>query len=308
MHSCVLTELPVELIEEILSWINPSNSIRLARLCSKFAAIVSSSHFANLNLARLGLLKPTATTVTTTKTTTPWISNLNSAWFHWPQNYQEVYCQHILVAPINLHNSTNTNSSIDGIKWTSKSQRGRIPSCLNIITYLKRLDLCFNELAGPIPDTLTELVHLEILYLDHNKLTGTIPANLFSRCPRLRCVRLCDNELEGEIPSNLGDAMCLEYFNVSRNRLTGRIPESVGQLVYLEEFGASSNGLVGEVPLQLLGLEDLKCLYLKNNEGLDYDRIQYVIDKEVHLISLHQTDVKAIADCLPGRVDLHVSR
>lgn len=61
---------------------------------------------------------------------------------------------------------------------------GNIP--LGITTYLRNLDLSFNNLNGTIPQDLLSPLNLQFVDLTSNNLEGPIPANISVNVIRLR--------------------------------------------------------------------------------------------------------------------------
>ena len=106
-----------------------------------------------------------------------------------------------------------------------------------------KLELSYNNLAGPLPSELQQLSALKELSLNNNQLTGPVPAEL-------------------------GQLGALEFLALNENQLSGPIPAELGQLGALEALYLHENQLSGPIPAELRQLGALEDLYLDNNEHL----------------------------------------
>ena len=85
-----------------------------------------------------------------------------------------------------------------------------------------RLELPWNNLAGPLPSDMQQLSALEQLGLRDNALTGPIPAEL-GQLGALTELWLDGNELSGPIPAELGQLAALQCLTLVENQqLTGQ--------------------------------------------------------------------------------------
>ena len=142
----------------------------------------------------------------------------------------------------------------------SRQLNGTIPSALNSLTALIRLELRNNELSGQIP-ALSGLTSLQYLSLQRNELSGQIPA--LSGLTNLQRLDLQRNELSGQIPA-LSGLTSLQYLSLRGNELSGQIPALNG-LTSLATIDLQVNQLSGEIPA-LNGLSSLEFLGLSNNK------------------------------------------
>lgn len=84
---------------------------------------------------------------------------------------------------------------------SNKKLSGSIPNELGSLVYLQiLLDLRSNSLSHAIPSNLEKLKNLQKLNLSHSELNGSIPAG-FSHVSSLEKVDFSYNQLTGEIPS-----------------------------------------------------------------------------------------------------------
>lgn len=175
--------------------------------------------------------------------------------------------------------NTNTTDMIpDGIVtdlvWSEYRLLGTIPTTIQYLSSLTKLDLGSNELSGMIPNELyTNLTNLQHLYLHDNQLTGTLSNTGLSQLPNLIHLFLNDNRLTGTLPQNLGSpgtnaasARPLEWLNLYNNSFTGSIPLNWNlRKVFLLDLGR--NQLTGSIPADWVDdMFALKILYLNHNQ------------------------------------------
>ena len=151
------------------------------------------------------------------------------------------------------------------LNLNGKLRAGKIPSELNNLTSLRRLNLAHNRLTGPIPPEIGEISTLQDLWLGNNQLTGTIPSSL-GGLANLQRLSLRQNHLSGPIPPSLGGLENLQHLSLWENRLTGPIPSELGGLANLLGLFLSDNHLTGPIPNELGRLWRLQTLELGGNE------------------------------------------
>ena len=142
---------------------------------------------------------------------------------------------------------------------------GSIPSELNNLSGLTRLDLAYNDLTGPIPPELGDLTNLRSLYLRANNLSGAIPPQLGSLA-NLVWLRLGSNDLSGPIPPELGGLTNLSWLVLDGNDLTGPIPPELGDLTNLGFLSLWETGVSGPIPPALGNMTNLQRLRLDWND------------------------------------------
>ncbi|CAJ1938004.1 unnamed protein product [Cylindrotheca closterium] len=147
------------------------------------------------------------------------------------------------------------------IDFYDNNIRGSIPSSLAELTHLTRIDLYENNLTGKIPEELASLTKLEQISLFDNALTGTLPEGI-SKWTNLRRFHISDNAISGSIP-NIGGWSHLTYLELSNNRISGSLPNSIGNMHDLEILVLSNNRLTGTLPSSLP--RSLGHLYLRSN-------------------------------------------
>ncbi len=160
---------------------------------------------------------------------------------------------------------------------------------LDGLTSVQRLNLSFNNLAGPIPELSSSVTNLN---LNDNQLSGAIPD--LSGLTNLSVLNLYDNQLTS-LDSGLGDPsqshgdgcppqpagrvdpddvwrQCrhtgglanLTTLRLYDNGLTANIPDEVNNLTTLTTLDLANNQLNGPVP-DLSALVDLTGLFLNDN-------------------------------------------
>ncbi|ORY38549.1 hypothetical protein BCR33DRAFT_720595 [Rhizoclosmatium globosum] len=124
--------VPTEILEQAFSWIEPQlatapltffgrkhrSVLYYRRLCKLFDSILTSTHFAQLNLGRF--LPRSILRTDSTK------------WFRWPSSYRQVYCsKHLKITVV-----------------------GQIPAQIMLFQNLVQLRLTNGSLVGIIPPEL----------------------------------------------------------------------------------------------------------------------------------------------------------
>jgi hypothetical protein len=160
---------------------------------------------------------------------------------------------------------------------------GTLPSEIQQLSALQRLDLADNALKGSLPPELGQLGALLELYLDSNReLTGPIPAEL-GQLGALTALFLHCNRLTGRIPVELGQLRALTHLYLDTNELAGPIPAELGQLEALQELKLHNNQLTAPIPTAELGqLAALADLDVSNNQFSDREEQQLESHMQEH--------------------------
>ena len=156
-----------------------------------------------------------------------------------------------------------TRSTVGG-QFTIVS--GTLPSEIQNLTALERLEADDHMLSGNIPSWLGSMSALNDVNLSGNNFSGPIPSEL-GNLSSLQFLNLADNELSGSIPSQLGSLSNLVRLYLDRNQLTGSIPSQLGSLssTAFRQLNLSDNRLSGSIPSQLTSLTAMRNLLLNNN-------------------------------------------
>lgn len=149
---------------------------------------------------------------------------------------------------------TDEDGNVVRLELTRNNLNGEIPSEVKFLSYLRGLNLSFNDsVTGNIPLEIGELENLSELSLHHNSLTGPIPSGI-ADLTYLDTLDIHHNQLTGPLPEWLGDLSNLSYLSVWGNDLTGPLPASLGNLTDLYRLWVNINNLSGPLPLTFTGL------------------------------------------------------
>lgn len=151
------------------------------------------------------------------------------------------------------------------ISFLHSNISGTLPTELENLSSLQRLELGGNNFTGTIPVELGNIASLTNLSLFSNQLTGTIPIEL-RHLSNLRQLSLSSNELTGNIPPQLGELTKLTDLSLGQNQLDGTIPTELGNLNLLMLLGLYSNQLTGTIPSSLANLTAINFLWLNDNQ------------------------------------------
>ncbi|KAI9349751.1 hypothetical protein BDR26DRAFT_852716 [Obelidium mucronatum] len=282
-----LASIPSFIIESIFKWIQPTHVQRYRHLCRLISLILSTPHFALLNITQFNHLYE----YTESK-------GLDVIWFRAPNCYQTAYAllneySFQRIESINFEyppppktNDNQTRSIIDGripielgthfpaltyLNLANNRFHSSIPSTLgHFYNTLTRIDLSRNRLDGCIPSQLGSLKHLLSLNLSHNWLVGRIPASLAHQLASLQDLDLSFNRLIGPIPSEFEKLRSLVTLRVNDNLLWGEIPYGLSLCTNLETLWVHNNRITGTVPVEFMGLTRLVEFVVKGNRMSGY--------------------------------------
>ncbi|KAI9326177.1 hypothetical protein BDR26DRAFT_877910 [Obelidium mucronatum] len=263
-----LSDLPVETVSEIFSWIHPLESVKLRRLSRSFNACLLDPQYILLNLRRC---KSVSFKRIGYKREAP---DVELFLFLEGSPHQAAYVtlcekqlnQIWLSLPFRSCLPAQIGRLTRLIKLNVfKGLRGKIPREIGHLVNLTVLNLQNNALNGSIPIDIMKLIHLEYLNLSCNQLSGKIPVELAHTLSKLTSLYLHKNRLTGPLPSTLGNLLLLKELQLNDNLLTGRIPPFLGMLSQLEYLHLNNNLLTGPVPEEIGSLDQLKMLHLLGN-------------------------------------------
>ncbi|CAI9108836.1 OLC1v1008532C1 [Oldenlandia corymbosa var. corymbosa] len=98
-----------------------------------------------------------------------------------------------------------------------------LPTEIEMLKNVYKLDISRNALSGEIPQTISECSDLEYIYMQENHFQGGIPPSL-SSLKAIQVLDLAENNLTGEIPEDLYKLPFVQFMNLSFNDLEGRVP------------------------------------------------------------------------------------
>jgi Leucine-rich repeat (LRR) protein len=138
---------------------------------------------------------------------------------------------------------------------------GRIPSCLDNITFWKKTSPSSTNNYSSIPTPLAFQFEIEATWRVKNMVYSFkgIPLWLMTG------IDMSSNQLTGSIPFEMGDLSQLQFLNLSNNFLTGPIPNSFRNLKNVESLDLSHNKLSEKIPYELVGLTSLSTFSVAYN-------------------------------------------
>ncbi|KAF8694052.1 hypothetical protein HU200_038504 [Digitaria exilis] len=151
------------------------------------------------------------------------------------------------------------------LNLSSEGLAGTITACIGNLTFLRTLDLSWNNLHVEIPSAIGHLSRLRYLNLSNNSFHGEINGNL-NNCTSLEMINFDSNMLTGEIPALLGGLSRLNAIYLQRNNFNGIIPPSLANLSALQEVYFAFNKLEGPIPKGLGRLNSLAYVQLAANQ------------------------------------------
>ncbi|CAA0829161.1 Probable LRR receptor-like serine/threonine-protein kinase [Striga hermonthica] len=169
-------------------------------------------------------------------------------------------CQWIGVSCGIKHNNRVTGLNISGF-----GLRGTLSPHLGNLTFLRYLDISYNNFTGPIPRELSRLRRLRSMDMGFNSFAGQIPT-WFGELTQLEIMRLNNNTFTGSIPQELSLLQRLRLIDMEANSLTGQIPVWFGALPQLELLNLRNNKLRGKIPEEIGNCSSLQILYLSHNQ------------------------------------------
>ncbi|KAL5745263.1 hypothetical protein ACOSP7_026409 [Xanthoceras sorbifolium] len=150
-----------------------------------------------------------------------------------------------------------------------QSLQGTLPSNLQKLTQLERLELQWNNISGALP-SLNGLSSLQVLMLSNNQL-NSIPSDIFTGLTSLQSVEIDNNPFSGwEIPESLKNASSLQNFSANSANITGQIPGFLGpdEFPGLTVLHLAFNQLVGGLPASFSGSQ-IQSLWINGQKGND---------------------------------------
>ncbi|KAJ3136345.1 hypothetical protein HK100_001850 [Physocladia obscura] len=246
----LFSNIPVDVVAEILAWVPPRSLIAL-RLVSKAFALCILENFGRF-------IPQTQRHYKKSKDPTEWEEIV----FMLPEPFQSAACKFVF-------------ENVSQLLWRVPSryfdenavpcQFPAIPASLGLIQSLTVLQLNHCGMTGTIPLTLYDLLQLRVLDLESNKLTGTLNARV-GKMTNLEWLLISDNKISGYIPKEIGYCVSLQTFKARSNYLSGTIPAEIGQCVNLVRFSISGNKIGGRFPPQIFSCSKLEYFSATDNE------------------------------------------
>ncbi|KAL0388066.1 UNVERIFIED_CONTAM: putative LRR receptor-like serine/threonine-protein kinase [Sesamum radiatum] len=189
---------------------------------------------------------------------------------------------------------------------------GKIPSSIENLLGLTRLELFDNNLEGPIPFDIGKLSSLQELNLGGNRFWNMLPSSL-GNMTLLNYLYLQENNFSGNLPQSLSNCTNLLDLDLSRNNFSGLIPpEIVGLSSISISLNLSFNAFTGAIPIQIGSLSSLESLDLSNNRlsALIPSSLSNCLSLQRLILdgNLLQGEIPPGLSALRGLVDLDLSR
>ncbi|KAJ0042427.1 hypothetical protein Pint_18261 [Pistacia integerrima] len=150
--------------------------------------------------------------------------------------------------------------------------QGTLPSNLQKLTELERLELQWNNISGPLP-ILNGLSSLQVLMLSNNQF-DSVPSGFFTGLSSVQAIDMDNNPFSSwEIPRSIRNASALQNFSANSANISGQIPGFLGpdEFPSLTILHLAFNQLSGGLPTSLAGSQ-LQSLWLNGqnlNGGID---------------------------------------
>lgn len=144
--------------------------------------------------------------------------------------------------------------------------QGTLPSNLQNLTELERLELQWNKISGPLP-SLSGLSSLRVLMLSNNQFSS-IPGDFFTGMTSLQSAEIDNNPFSAwQIPEALRNASGLQNFSANSANITGKVPNFFGADAFpsLSILHLAFNNLEGVLPASFSGSQ-IQSLWV-NGQG-----------------------------------------
>nr|TKS10270.1 putative receptor protein kinase TMK1 [Populus alba] len=150
--------------------------------------------------------------------------------------------------------------------------QGTLPSNLQNLAQLERLELQYNNISGPLP-SLNGLSSLQVILLSDNKFIS-VPSDFFTGLSSLQSVEIDNNPFSNwVIPESIKNASALQNFSANSANISGSIPGFFGPDSFpgLTILRLAFNDLEGELPASFSGSQ-VQSLWLNGQKlsgGID---------------------------------------
>ncbi|KAK8942838.1 putative LRR receptor-like serine/threonine-protein kinase [Platanthera zijinensis] len=262
-----------------------------------FGAIAALSFWFLLQTAKADITDPveaTALTAIRNKLLDP-MSNLKTWRDGDPclSNWKGVICFNTTLADGHLH--------VQELQLLRMNLSGSLAPEIGQLSYLRILDVMWNQINGSIPKEIGNITSLTLLLLNGNQLSGSLPEEL-GYLPNLDRIQIDQNQISGSLPASFALLNKTRHFHMNNNSLSGQIPPELSRLPSLVHLLLDNNKLTGYIPLELSKTPRLLILQLDNN-NFSGTSIPASFSNMTHLLKL------SLRNCsLQGEVpDLSVS-
>ncbi|KAK3163796.1 hypothetical protein QOZ80_1AG0008430 [Eleusine coracana subsp. coracana] len=144
-----------------------------------------------------------------------------------------------------LANFTLYLSYTEYLSLSKNNLSGYLPNSI-CDSYIRVLDISYNNFKGQPPPCLIDNGYMIILNLRENQFEGELPSNISSGCS-LQTIDLHANKIEGQLPRALYNCTALELLDLGRNQITDTFPSWLGTLLNLCVLVLRSNQFHGSI-------------------------------------------------------------
>ncbi|KAF2295517.1 hypothetical protein GH714_033144 [Hevea brasiliensis] len=184
------------------------------------------------------------------------------------------------------HVGCSDEKRITRIQIGRQNLQGTLPSNLQNLTQLERLELQWNNISGPLP-SLNGLSSLRVIMLTGNQFTS-IPSDFFSGLSSLQAVEIDNNPFSSwVIPESIKNASALQNFSANSANISGSIPDFFGPDVFpgLTILHLAFNEVEGGLPASFSGSQ-IQSLWL--NGQMSEAKLTGTIDVIQNMTSLKE--------------------
>ncbi|WCJ25166.1 transmembrane kinase 1 [Euphorbia peplus] len=160
------------------------------------------------------------------------------------------------------HVVCDDTNRVTRIQVGHQNLQGTLPSNLQNLTQLERLELQWNNISGPLP-SLNGLSSLQVVMLTSNQFTS-IPNDFFTGLSSLQALEIDNNPFSPwVIPQSIRNASALQNFSANSANITGSIPDFFGPDAFpgLTILHLAFNKLEGGLPASFSGSQ-IQSLWL----------------------------------------------
>ncbi|KAF2290500.1 hypothetical protein GH714_014143 [Hevea brasiliensis] len=176
------------------------------------------------------------------------------------------------------HVGCSDDRRVTRIQIGRQNLRGTLPSNLQNLTQLERLELQWNNISGLLP-SLNGLSSLQVIMLSGNQFTS-IPSDFFTGLSSLKAVEIDNNPFSSwVIPESIKNSSTLQNFSANSANISGSIPNFFGPDAFpgLTILHLAFNELEGELPASFAGSQILSLwLNGQKSEGKLTGRIDVI--------------------------------
>lgn len=158
--------------------------------------------------------------------------------------------------------TTEMNSGVTELRLNGFGLRGRIPTEIYQLPYLRNLDLSYNPVDLSFQG-LEKASNLESISLMHTYVESLPKPQQASE--KLHLLDVSSARLKGSFPSELFEIRTLRYINLDDNHLTGPISPDISRLSELQHLSLGNNAFSATIPNEIALLKELKHLSLNDN-------------------------------------------